>query len=57
MASVKGTASFVGVGVSCIKSEHRKIIVIVFSNYFHEENNKVVTYKYGLSLSAGGDWS
>lgn len=38
MPSVKEVVSFVG--VSCIKLEHRKTVIIVFSNYFYD-NKKI----------------
>jgi hypothetical protein len=36
MLGVKVAVVFVGVGVSCIKSEQRKIIVIVLRNCFYK---------------------
>jgi hypothetical protein len=36
MPGIKVAVVFVGVGVSCIKSEQRKIIVIVFNNFFYK---------------------
>lgn len=40
MPSVKEVVSFVGVGVSCIKLEHRKTVIIAFRNYFYD--NKMI---------------